>query len=48
MKKTKAYLNLKHDTSNEDVYAVASSLIDLQPNMTLELTKLNESELIGE
>ncbi|WP_456297859.1 DUF1659 domain-containing protein, partial [Anaeromicrobium sediminis] len=39
---------LKHDASNEDVYAVASSLIGLQSKTALEVAKLNESELINE
>ena len=48
IKKTKTYSKLKHDASNEDVYAVASSLIGLQSNTALEVAKLNESELINE
>jgi hypothetical protein len=46
IKKTKTYSNLKHDVSNEDVYAVASALIGLQSKTALEVAKLNETELV--
>ncbi|NLJ40368.1 MAG: DUF1659 domain-containing protein [Clostridiales bacterium] len=46
--KTKSYSRIKDETTHEDLYEVANSLVDLQENPVIAIRRTSLAEYVGD